>query len=108
MNNNKSREAAYAEFQQLVEKETGNGAETLALFRLARSFSTASDEETKDTLTVMRYWSRKGDRDALLQHGGELYHGGYDPALYEPGGQLHTFRLKNAAATAGDTRYRHS
>lgn len=105
MNNNKSREAAYAEFQKLSEQETANGAVTLVLFRLVRSFSTASAEETEDMLSLMQYWSRKGNGEALLQHGGELYYGGYHPGLFVRGGPLFHIGEKNRARVADDPRY---
>jgi alpha-ketoglutarate-dependent taurine dioxygenase len=83
------RARAFEEFKKVALKEQANGTETLQLFRLARVFSTASTEETSQMLIVMRYWSRAGDRDALMQYGTELYHGGYDGELYEDSGPLH-------------------
>ena len=66
------KEKAYNEFKRVVALETANGAETLSLFRLARNFSTAPKEDTDNMLVVFRYWSRKGDQEALLQYGEEL------------------------------------
>lgn len=76
-------------------KEQADGTETLQLFKLARIFSTAPAEEASLILIVMRAWSRSGDSDALIQHGTELYHGGYDPELYEENGPLHWVTANN-------------
>lgn len=86
------RARAFEEFKKVALEEQANGAETLQLFKLTRVFSTAPAEETSQMLIIMRAWSRSGDSDALIQHGTELYHGGYDPELYEENGPLNWVR----------------
>lgn len=93
------RAEAFEEFKLIAAQEQANGAENLSLFRLVPKFSTAPKDETDSITVCMRNWSRNGDQAALLRHGAELYHGGYDPALYETGGALHT---------ALQRRFRHS
>jgi hypothetical protein len=82
---NDLRVNAFEEFKRIASLEQANGVETLSLFRLVRVFSTATKSETDQTVVCMRYWSRKGDSAALIQHGTELYHGGYDPTMYDTG-----------------------
>ena len=79
------RQQAFEEFKRIAKAETANGCETLALFNLVSKFSTAPQDETVMTLVCMRYWSRHGDGDALIQFGTELYHGGYNPDFYKDG-----------------------
>jgi hypothetical protein len=89
------RARAFEEFKKVALNEQANGVETLQLFKLVRIFSTAPEDETSLTLIVMRAWSRAGDSDALIQHGTELYHGGYDPELYEENGPLQWVRAND-------------
>lgn len=67
------REKLFDEFRKIVSHETPNGAETLALFRLVPQFSTAPKADTDSMTVLFRYWSRKGDQEALMQYGAELY-----------------------------------
>ena len=73
-NNQEIRRNAFEEFKKIVSCETPNGAETLALFRVVPQFSTAPKAETDSMTVLFRYWSRKGDQEALMQYGAELYH----------------------------------
>lgn len=85
---NDLRADAFEEFKRIASSEQANGVETLSLFRLMRVFSTATKAETESWTPEFKYWSRRGDSAALIQHGTELYYGGYDPAMYEAGGIL--------------------
>ena len=79
---NQQQKNAFEEFKRIAKSETANGSETLSLFRLVPQFSTASKEETDTALVCMRYWSRNGHGQWLIDAAQELFDGGYDPALH--------------------------
>ena len=107
--NTKLREKAYSEFKKVAQEEKPDGIETLAIFRLVPQFSTSTSEDWKSYKILFKAWSRAGDTDALLQHGAELYHGGYIPdELWEEGGELFEVGYRNWLATKDDLRYEHT
>ena len=72
------RKKAFDAFKLAAKQEKDNGAETLSLFRLVPQFSTAPKIETDDTMVCMRYWSRRGQGQALIEAGEELYNWAQD------------------------------
>ena len=66
------REKAFAEFARIARAEQPNGAENLALFRLVPRFSTAPKAETDQSLVLMRYWSRNGHGQWLIEEAAAL------------------------------------
>lgn len=67
------RRKAFNAFLKVAAKEKANGAETLEIFRLVPQFSSAPKQDTDDMMIGMRYWSRKGDGEALARFGEDLY-----------------------------------
>lgn len=67
------REIAFSEFKKVAHAEQANGAETLSLFRLVPKFSTAPIEETNSWMVLFKAASRKGDTEALIEWGTELF-----------------------------------
>ena len=67
------REKTFEEFKKVAKAEQGNGIETLSLFRLVPQFSTAPQEDTNEIVSCMKFWSRKGDGEALVKYGAELF-----------------------------------
>ena len=79
MRNSERRERAFEQFKKIAQAEQADGVENLPLLGLVSIFSNAPKEDTEEITVCMRYWSRKGDSEALVQHGLELYQGGYSP-----------------------------
>jgi hypothetical protein len=79
MRNSERRERAFEQFKKVAQAEQADGVENLALLGLVPQFSNAPKEETEQVMVCMQYWSRKGDREILIQQGRELYQGGYNP-----------------------------
>lgn len=67
------RAKAFEQFKKVAQAEQPNGAENLALFRLVPQFSSAPHDRTKDSCVLMRYWSRNGSGQALIDEAAELY-----------------------------------
>lgn len=79
MRNDERRERAFEQFKKVAQAEQADGVENLAMIGLVSIFSNAPKEDTAEIVVCMRYWSRKGDSEALIQNGRELYQGGYKP-----------------------------
>jgi len=73
-NNQELRAKAFDEFKKMVAQETRGFAYNIAYDRLVPQFSTASLEETKHSLVVIRGAARLGHNELALELGTELYH----------------------------------